>query len=1235
MVIYIIDSLFCTDAENSQSYSVLFGVIDGEQHYTLSDIKTQSPLAAKVSNLPIFADIKYTMDILNECPVMFTEILVNDCDAEILQQYPDLEIRRIQRVNGSLIEGLKPILADPSLAGLAIDFINNYNNIASQVCPVLRDNLLYLKKMPNEDLYSIIGYKQRGVLKTMGDFWEDKSVTKFIVANDLETVAHLHSVTNGFIINLAVSSATIKLHPELFHILIPEDSVYSTLENGAACFETLNVINRDAVVDMGSLPSFSNIAATSDKEAVKAYNSCFADKIFTIVSGGVSYVAGLQFKGKCISIKDIVHLNSAYMVLKSLMCDGCKDMQIAILGSANGKPTCKLLYKPSPSSLNKIEQGLVEVVDVGSMPANSIRAQLLSDFVEVGEQGINVADITAMEAIGSCLPENQTASSNAAEVIYALCNSFDSTFDTVEQFTLCNKINESVGYNSDATAYKAAIASLIDINRTQVQNTCTDTFNRELPTFERLVAIFGDDAQKDLIKQQAPTMASEEHTNVFDTEDFEYDSYTEDSDSDEGIDSDDIDEDVVENYGDLNMCINLDYIPMNASPVNSSGPVGVGPYFDSTSYKNIYNKFGAEVIASPECIEGNNANNKLAIQSNEILFYAGMHHLILEGICFENNIYTITELKNALNAGMHSVIVDRFLRYLAEDIFSLNWRHTGTVKATVSSLTHPRDLSLYKSDRQEKISSESFVCLGWYKVVKDNGKLCVVHDDGGKVDECFHLINSFIANDIVNSMAWAEAVIRLARWNTRKPRQLWIPCKKFNQNTEIYLNLLNFTKQDWCGIFDESKRVLFDGAAFTLDGRISCKLDNAKSLMGIVNYYNTSLNSKAELLYGIPLCARYEDTDETRTFYIDIFTLANSIADNKIGVAGITFNSTTQQFESSIVSSGDLIMDPDEYFNQDEFVVPLASARKAVSSNPAANEAMISIHLTRLWTLSGLAAKFSVKFPSTRILDVLSNFERASFDSSLMNKCAGILAAPANVRNASVDALCTAYDKALSMEDLANYIMFERLALPYIQLAHEIAEHKASHNDFISIAEVLTIARNIDANQSNSTSSAASVSAIPQSAIFKAHYNKCEHIYSFSLDDSVVLYIGAENVTIDGKQQCNYVVWEPTDLPDLIALGCADRTASASPIPFNTLTQSVIAPFWKHCQIAFAKNRPDITDTNRRNAVMMIKNLKQSRYISFRSGITGSSSAVTDTFSKFVFDTWFPEFKRFSAQKRT
>ena len=449
------------------------------------------------------------------------------------------------------------------------------------------------------------------------------------------------------------------------------------------------------------------------------------------------------------------------------------------------------------------------------------------------------------------------------------------------------------------------------------------------------------------------------------------------------------------------------------------------------------------------------------------------------------------------------------------------------------------------------------------------------------------------------------------------------------------MNLLNFAKQDWCGIFDESKRIWFDGASFTLDGRISCKIDNAKSLLGIVNYYNTKLNPKAELLYGVPLCARYADTEETRTFYIDIFTLANSIAENKIGVAGITFDSTTQRFESSIVSSGDLIMDPDEYFNQDEFIVPLTSARKSVSSNPAANESMISVHLTRLWTLSGLAAKFGAKFPSTRILDVLSNFERASFDSSLMSKCASILSAPANVRDSAVDALCTAYDKALTTEDLANYIMFERLALPYIQLAHEIAEYKEAHDGMISIAEVLTLARTVDANQGVSTSSAATVASVPQSAVFKAHYNKCEHIYSFSLGDSVILYIGAENVTVDGKSQCNYVVWEPADLPDLVALGCADRTASASPIQFKTLTQSIIAPFWKHCQVAFAKNRPDITDANRRNAMMIIKNLKQSRYISFRNDVTGSSSAVTDTFSKFVFDTWFPEFKKFSAQNKS
>ena len=109
MIAYIIDSLFFVDTPDSADcYSVLAAFSDETGVHSLPEIKANSALAEKIESLPIFAGYKYTYDVINDAtgksaPSIFVEILVNECDAISLGQYPDLEIRRISRVNNDII----------------------------------------------------------------------------------------------------------------------------------------------------------------------------------------------------------------------------------------------------------------------------------------------------------------------------------------------------------------------------------------------------------------------------------------------------------------------------------------------------------------------------------------------------------------------------------------------------------------------------------------------------------------------------------------------------------------------------------------------------------------------------------------------------------------------------------------------------------------------------------------------------------------------------------------------------------------------------------------------------------------------------------------------------------------------------------------------------------------------------------------------------------------------------
>lgn len=1246
MIAYIIDSLFFVDTPDSADcYSVLAAFSDETGVHSLPEIKANSALAEKIESLPIFAGYKYTYDVINDAagksaPSVFVEILVNECDAISLGQYPDLEIRRISRVNNDIVSGLKVFIANPETKDAGLAFFCSYTDAALQICPSTRNEVIYLgqdDRCPESAV--VLGQRVHETLKTISDFWDDGTLKTCMAGKGLNLSAHLEDRAGSFSVKPVIPLADVKANPSLFHFIREEDKDAKTILGSYSYFTTCNLVSPENIEGINKLSSFVDIkktTSTSDSAALHTCNACFADKvIITSEQNGTQFVVGLIHNGKCITMKDIVHLKSAYNLLRSILSDGTK-FATAIFGSCDDKPTCKIMYVTNALVNEKIESGTLVVTDVTTLPAYEMRAKLLADYSEVSIQGIRTANLTELEAANSCLPENQGASTNAAAVLAALCNSFDDTYDTVEQFTLCDSIEESIGFNSQSAAYKQASDVLNGMNRTIVQNTCVSTFNRQLPKFTDLLLIFDEEYQNAVKTITTDSAESPDKTNVFEDSDEEsivdesevVTSTDENDDAADSDDSDDVDDKAL-SYTDLDyLHIDLEYMRLDADTDVHKSAVGLGPYFDSKFYREIYNTFGPTVIASPECIEGNDANNKLAIQSNEILMYAGLYMLVIEGLCYENKFYTIEEVKKALSNGIHSVIVDKFIRLLTKDVFSLNWRHTGTVKETLSRMTNKRDIEFYNT-AAERSSSETFMCLGWYNVIMSNGKRTVVFKDG-EDDERFPAVVNYINSEIINSMSWVEAFIRLARWNTRKPKQLWIPSKKLNNNTEYFLNLLTFSKRDWGGVFDESKRILFDDAFFTIDGRLSCEASKASGLIQALTYFNEKLDSDAELVYGVPLCTRYADTEETRISYIDIFTLVNSIASGKLAVAGISFDNETQAFMSSPVSSDTLVMDPEEYYNNDAFVVPLISAINNSNAQQSAGfETMVSIHLTKLWGLAGMSQCLDIKYPGARIFDMLRLFEMTAVDGNILDRCSKVLTASPALRSDMINSINRDYGNSITPEMLASMIMFTNLALPYIKLAQEIQEFKKKNGTKPEIADVLNMAREVDLNRAVTKSSAETTAETPQSTIFRSYYNKCSQVYSLAIDNSILLYVGVINTVIQGKQQSSYVLWEPGDIPSIAALGCADKSSSAEPASFEFITNSVVLPYWSYCKTAYAsKAKTEITDVERRNALATLKNLRQSRYISFRTGVTGSSQAVCDTFTKFVFDVWVGQVRK-------
>lgn len=1248
MKVYTCKTLFSTEVP-SLNYDVIIGVVDGETVYTLTDLKTDSVLFNKVYSAIGCPRVRYNFDTCEGRYVITTEILADGIRDNI-------EIEHIKEINGSLPAGLVAAKTNKELARMIDAFIMGYINQNEHIVSAARTDYIYLNQLPDDEGFVILGYNKDNRISK----WQTcnrSTVLASLVDVNIAVGAALKASNEGYMLQAVVTKECVEKHPEFFHIIIPKDNDYNTLlmdityptkDKDISPFKTLKLGNPAG-------PAF--ITKSSDMSVVDKFNANNLPKIYTVQEDDTLYVTGLFYNNELITIKDIVHLNSAYSLLYSLLYKKEGSPLKAIFSSIEEKITCKLQLVVDTG----VSQEVTGVSIIPTIMAESKYAEILNrDYIEIANHGVNVANLAnAINLLDSLLPEEANQADKAKSIKEALCNTFDSNLDTVEQFTLCDRL---VGDNMDV--YKNALDTLYNINKTIAQKTCVDTFNRALPSFERLVLAFGDDAQKAKIKAD-PLAETQDVLNAYTTifnegdndnydADVEY-STTDDSDLDTDSDSIGVDDteaetvyDTQEHYSDFEMCIDLEHMPLNKDVANG----GLGEYFDSKFYVDIYNKY-PKLIAPPECIGGADVNNLLPIQKNELFMYAGLRRLVLEGICFERDIYTIEQLKQELANCVHSEIVDKFIRYFAQDIFELNWRHTGAVVVNLKELrdnpARSRDADFYIDKfTLGRASSDSFISLGQYKL-SSNGKVVYVSEDSmssalqafkmPQTPDYFRQISGFLINNVINSLAWVETAIRLARWNIRKPAMLSIPTKTGNSK---FLNLHTYTTQDWGGLFDTEKQVTFcnsinstdiDTCNYVLDACIASETEGLANIIDIVNFYNLPITDKTLILFGVALTKLYTDTDMTHTTYVDIFTLARGIADGALKVAGITFDKNTKQFVITNIKclKGNVSEEQVSPLNTFSVAdnVPLSAALSNVASNPGYYEVLTSSYLADLWIKINQNAGMSSK--GTRIFDVLNCFSISGVDKQLLNRCTSILDSLESTDK--LKSFIRSY--AWSQEQAVNTLMFSQLAPDYLQLALQVKEFIYTNSAYPEINDILDMTYSISLQQHKSkgvdTTAAVQTNTISQKAhTFKMHYDKCKKFYSFTYNGKIVLYIGEEtfmtrSVAGDERENYNFVFWTPEDNDAVIALGCEDKTSLAVPINYSDLTAHVVGIFWQYVTVAFSKTN---TPEQRKNARTMLFKLKQSRYFSFTTYSLEVDKQITDTFSQFVFSVWFTEAKR-------
>lgn len=312
------------------------------------------------------------------------------------------------------------------------------------------------------------------------------------------------------------------------------------------------------------------------------------------------------------------------------------------------------------------------------------------------------------------------------------------------------------------------------------------------------------------------------------------------------------------------------------------------PYSDANAYSYQYKEKGVPKHLIP-MIEGNPENNKLDIQENEKKYYDALVEWI------EYNIKQEFNLQDSDLTDGNAVIDDisqEYLAELADHIYAWHWSHN---KAMPVSFSPEDEDEKNENSRNDSVSSR-------YEFIYDENTA------NGCIENAVVSLNAFL-EDVSAKLGYkiyAEAIIKLARWGSRKPTAL-----VFEGYPVIFDLATNSCKHNLGSISDYQVK-LKDGRQYELVSTIVLDNDVADAGLGV---------KKITIPVGFTAVSTYVKDDAALKVptYFSLFEAIPALKDRSLEVDGIQWDG--EQFEIKNVNSiGITTLVSDYEDNSDQFL---------------------------------------------------------------------------------------------------------------------------------------------------------------------------------------------------------------------------------------------------------------------------------------------------------------------------
>lgn len=768
-----------------------------------------------------------------------------------------------------------------------------------------------------------------------------------------------------------------------------------------------------------SIKSFETVEG--DVALLERINTTSVPKIYYVSDQEQKYIFAAFINDTWISLKDIIYLQTAY--------DAVEEAIGAHIGGelqGAGNPTCRLI----------IPENAQHLVDACEIP-QELRERLREDYEDITVHGIQISTSLADDYAQS-----------------------DGCVLKADGLTL-SRISTVMGDAQARKTYTSLYNELYPEMSVKAQEAPTADIECVLPSYQTLKRVYNrsyeaalsqtEDAEDD--ENATAQQAAGNNTNYF-------------GEAAEQTEVSMLDNSSYLTYDDLDMQIDNSRIHLSS----------IYKFYDCSSLRESLKVTKAGV--DPILIEGNPANDTLGIQENELRLYTGLRSLMLEGICRENSVYTLERLNELLAAGVSSTLVDKLLRDMVDDAYSINWAHTGHVmEATMpdqdDDSTESVIITFPGRYRVELGPSRNFIKVPVDVAIDNTTGLPAVMING------MDRIKMYAGSHVTNSLCWVEILIRVLRWGARKPAMLSVP----SQTKRMFLDMQSLEVYEYSssanGKQPNEYQVGDQHTVYRVYGAISSDVP-AANLEDIKTCFGADVGV-GSYPCGVLLATTFKDTPRVRFTPIDVFSLATLIESGSLAVLGITyepgvgFSCTDSGIQVPMIEDAEVVLENDmvqteEYSSSSCFDLESAESLgtvlgllKSPTSNCKAYASKLLIKYASL--LSGVFPDVSMR--ECTVFDILRCIS-ARFDTEVMSKCVQLLES-AMLSKDDTKTLMRDLKMGYGMyeEDIFIQTLFFHIVGPIYSRLFERLSNNPSLAEMLNCA--LAVLRDFEANKSRAT----------------------------------------------------------------------------------------------------------------------------------------------------------------------